>query len=443
MNRDIGQQAGTSSIGRIAMVSIHGHVRAKPPIGATDTGGQVVYILELARKLASLGREVDIWTRKFDDLPDLEIVAPGVRILRVPCGPEGFVPKERMDAHLDEWTTRALERIAREGRSYSLVSSHYWDGGVAGGRLARELGIRHFHTPHSLGESKRRQMEEAGADLAPYRFEARLPAERAIYSECDLVIATTREMAAEVTGHYGAPPAKVVMIPPGYDDGAFYPVGEASRQAIRKRLGLEGTVFFGLGRLARTKGFDLLVRGFAVAARRIPDAMLLLAIGRDGLTPGQRAQLDELLALARELGVGDRVRVLDHIPHRQTPDHYRAADVFVLSSRVEAFGMTAVEAMACGTPTVVTVHGGLHENLTFGRHALFADPCDAEELGVMMMQPARQERLRRRMARMGASRARDLFTWTGIAQQIMRLADGDPGGVEDSGDEWDLPYADL
>lgn len=443
MNPDRTSDIAREDLPKIALVSIHGHVSAHPPIGAVDTGGQVVYVLELACKLATLGRQVDIWTRGFDDLPSTEPVGPGVRILRVPCGPRGFVRKEVMFELLEEWTRGALERIRREDLRYEFVNSHYWDAGIAGTLLARTLGIAHFHTPHSIGEAKRRQMEEAGADLTPYKFEVRLPAERDLYANCDKVVATTAEMAGLVTGHYGAPADRVVVIPPGYDDSAFYPVGTATRNAIRQRLGIEGSVFFALGRLARTKGFDLLVRAFALAAARIPDARLLLAVGKDGADGRQRRQLEELMALARELGVADRIRVLDPIPHRQTPDYYRAADVFVLPSRVEAFGMTAIEAMACGTPTVVTVHGGLHETLTFGRHALFADPCDAEELGIMMVQPLRQDRLRRRLSRMGANRVRGLFTWTGIAQQVLALAEGDDDLSGESADEWDRPEADL
>lgn len=422
------------------MISLHGHVRARPPVGATDTGGQVVYVLELSRKLAQLGHEVDIWTRGFDGLPSEEAVAPGVRILREPCGPAGFVPKEKMAALIPDWCRNALARIEREGLRYRFLNSHYWDAGLAGLALGETLRVPHFHTPHSLGEAKRRQMEAAGANLEPYRFGERIPAERRIGAGCDRLVATTHEMAAMLEADYGVAPERVQVIPPGYDDAAFYPVGAATRQLLRKRLGFEGTVYFALGRLARTKGFDLLIRGFAVAAQRIPDAQLLLAVGASGQTPGQAAMADELRALAAECGVADRVKLLGHIPHRETPDYYRAADVFVLSSRVEPFGMTAIEAMACGTPTIVTVHGGLHQALTFGRNALFADPLDAEDLGIMMTKPPRHEGLRSRLSRMGAHRVRSLFTWTGIAQQLLRMTGEEESDLEIEEEAWDQPW---
>lgn len=427
------------------MISIHGYVSANPPLGATDTGGQVVYVLELSKKLASLGYAVDIWTRLFDGQSAEETLSPGVRIIRIPCGPEGFVRKEVMHEHIAEWCENAMRLIRRERLKYEFLNTHYWDAGLAGRTLGRQLGVKHFHTPHSLGLAKQRQMETAGAPVAQYNFPMRLESERALYADSDAVVATTMEMADMIVNDYGAPKERCVMIPPGYNDAVFFPIGEASRQTLRQRLGFSGSVFFSLGRLARTKGFDLLIRAFAVTAKRVPDAHLMLGVGGDDLSPNQQALLDELHAIAEECGVADRVTFLGYIPHHRTVDYYRAADVFILGSRVEPFGMTAVEAMASGTPTVVTVHGGLYRALTFGRNALFADPFDAEDLGITMMKPVRHPRLRARLCRMGAYRARSLFTWTGIAQQLITHADGggDDTALPPDDKEWDEPWNDI
>ncbi len=147
------------------------------------------------------------------------------------------------------------------------------------------------------------------------------------------------------------------MIPPGYDDNRFFPVSAPSRQAIRQRLGFEGRVVLAIGRLAQNKGYDLLIEAFTLVTQRIPDAVLFLAVGGTQLNPKEQKLLDELHALVAERGLTDKVKFGGFVADADLADYYRAADVFVLSSRYEPFGMTAIEAMACGTPTVITTHG--------------------------------------------------------------------------------------
>ena len=409
---------------RIAMVSTHGYVAAQPPLGATDTGGQVVYVLELSKKLTQLGYEVDIWTRQFEDQPALEPVAEQVRIIRMPCGGREFIPKEYLSQNLQQWGENALRFIQLHGLTYEFINSHYWDAGVAGQHLSKAIGVPHVHTPHSLGIWKKRQMEnDFPGDVAKfeqqYNFKKRIRHERRLYADADLLVATTPPQLNLLTQEYEVPATNCRMIPPGYDDNRFFPVSEGSRNAIRQRLGLSGWVVMALGRLARNKGYDLLIQGFAVLASRVPEAVLHLAVGGTHLTKLENDILGELKALVSQLNLQDRVRFDNFIPDDQLADYYRAADLFVLSSRYEPFGMTAIEAMASGTPTVVTVHGGLYRTLVFGRHALFADPLDKEDLGITMLKVFRHPQLRNRMSRMGTLKARSLFTWTGIAQQLI------------------------
>lgn len=277
-----------SSLPRIAMISTHGYVAAQPPLGAADTGGQVVYVLELSKKLAQLGYEVDIWTRRFEDQPEVEAVADQVRIIRAACGGRAFIPKEYLHQKLPQWGENALRLIQRHGLKYEFVNSHYWDAGLGGQHLSDVLDVPHLHTPHSLGLWKKRQMEQDYPDDAAkfeqqYNFTRRITDERLLYQTSDMVIATTPLQADLLVQDYEVPADKCRMIPPGYDDNRFYPVGEASRKAIRQRLGFNGRVVMAVGRLARNKGYDLLVQGFAVAAQRDPEASLYLAIG--GTTP--------------------------------------------------------------------------------------------------------------------------------------------------------------
>jgi len=432
---------------RIALVSTHGYVAAHPPLGAADTGGQVVYVLELAKKLAQLGHKVDIFTRRFEDQPEIDAVDENVRVIRIPCGGPDFIPKEYLHRHLTEWSEKALRYIKREGLNYLFINSHYWDAGVAGQRLSEALSIPHIHTPHSLGMWKKKQMEtdypeRADKFEAEFNFKERIQHELIIYRSCQLVIATTPIQLDMLLDDYGLNRSRVHMIPPGYDDNRFYPVSESSRQMIRQQLGIEGKVVLALGRLATNKGYDLLIDGFSVLASRVPDARLRLALGGENLDDQEATILRQLHEQVNALGLADRVDFTGFIPDDELPDYYRAADLFVLSSRYEPFGMTAIEAMASGTPTVITVHGGLFRAVSYGRHALFADPFDKEDLGITMMKPFKHPRLYDRLSRMGAHKARSLFTWTGIAQQLVALVEGRPAAQALDEADWAEPWND-
>ena len=438
-----------SPLPRIAMISTHGYVAAQPPLGAADTGGQVVYVLELSKKLAQLGYEVDIWTRRFEDQPEIEPVADQVRIIRARCGGDDFIPKEYLYEKLPAWGENALRFIAAHGLKYQFINSHYWDAGVAGQHLSEVLGVPHIHTPHSLGIWKKRQMEADYPDDAAhfekkYNFKNRIREEELLYKMAEMVIATTPQQLDLLEQDYDVPNDKCRMIPPGYDDNRFFAVSEASRRAIRQSLGFHTPVVMALGRLARNKGYDLLIQGFELVVQRRPDAILYLAVGGTNLNAEDEIILNELKALIEELKLTENVRFGSFIPDEQLPDYYRAADVFVLSSRYEPFGMTAIEAMACGTSTIVTVHGGLHRALTFGRHTLSTDPFDREDIGIMIWKVLKHPRLRARLSRMGAHKARSLFTWTGVAQQLVALVEHRATGSFTLSDtEWDEPWNDA
>jgi len=409
---------------RLALVSTHGYVAAQAPLGAADTGGQVVYVLELAKRLGQLGYSVDIWTRRFEDQPAEEPVDDRVRILRAACGGPDFIPKEYLYSKLGEWAENALRVIRNQGVSYTFVSSHYWDGGVAGQYLCDALGIPHIHTPHSLGLWKERQMradypDGLGKFEQVYNFKVRIHHERQLLTDSDLVVATTPAQIDMLTQDYEVPIRKLRMIPPGYDDTRFFAVGQTTRELLRRRFGFQGKVVLSLGRLARNKGYDLLIRAFKEVLSREPDAKLHLAVGGEKLDSREELLLSEYRELVASLGLVDRVTFAGFVPDAELADLYRAADAFVLSSRYEPFGMTAIEAMACGTPTIVTTHGGLFRVLRFGIDGLFADTFDAVDLGVTIVKALRHKKLAERLSRNGAHTARSLFTWTGVAQQVL------------------------
>jgi len=368
---------------RIMMISTHGYVSANPEFGKPDTGGQVVYVLELSRSLARLGYSVDILTRRFEGQPRTEEVDQRVRILRFPCGGVEFIPKERLCDSIPEWVENALSYLQPKRMRYAFINSHYWDAGLAGQSMAYQLGVPHVHTPHSIGSWKRDNMDGDHQELErQYNFKKRIREEKCIYDECDAIIATTppqRHILAN--GAYDVDPAKTFVVPPGYDDTRFFPVSKGQKTVLRGELGFADRIVLAIGRMARNKGYDLLIQAMPVVFKRLDDVKLLLAPGSQDPDDNERRQIQELKDLAEKLGIADRVIFRNYITDEELPDFYRIADVFALSSRYEPFGMTAVEAMACGTPTVMTTQGGLSEQIRWGVEGIYADPFDPECFG--------------------------------------------------------------
>lgn len=420
----------------ILMISTHGYVAAEPEFGKPDTGGQVVYLLELSKCLANMGYSVEILTRQFEEQPAVEEVAERVRVVRLPCGGRDFIPKEQLCEHLPEWIENAARWVHSHPYRFKLINSHYWDAGIAGQTLADRFGIPHLHTPHSIGSWKRDSMGLDPAEMEnKYNFKRRIQEEKVIYEDCDLIIATTPAQRDILHGEdYGVSAAKIRVIPPGYDDIRFFPVSHSTRRVIKQRLGMEGPTILTLGRIAKNKGYDLLLRGLPLIQRLVPEVRLVLAIGSTSPNGEEQEMLQSLLDLSHELGVADRVLFKDYIDERDLVDYYRAADVFTLCSRYEPFGMTAIEAMACGTPVVMTTEGGLCEQVTWGVEALYENPFDVEAFGYAVAAVLRHPRISAQLSKFGPRKARSRFTWTGIAQQLLMSLESRRPEVANEGD---------
>ncbi len=408
---------------RILMISTHGYVASVPELGRPDTGGQVVYVLELSKALARQGFAVDILTRQFEGRPSLEVVEENVQIVRVPCGGDDFIPKEILVQHVPELIRRVLDDPQLAQFEYSLINSHYWDAGVVGAGLARAWDVPHVHTPHSMGVLKRKHLGDvADEDLSAYNFEERIRRERMIYHQAELLVPTGAEQTdcLNESDEYNVPLEKIAQIPPGFDDSVFYRLLDGQRTVIKEMMGWSAPTVLAAGRLALNKGYDLLIRAFPAVLRRIPDAQLVLMVGSDRPSAEERRLQTELKLLAGELGVGSRVQITTCVSQSRLADCYRAADVFVLCSRHEPFGMTAIEAMACGTPTVITTHGGLWEELNWGHECIYCDPYDVEALANAVCSPLQHHRIRHQLSRQGATTVRERYTWEQVALQLLR-----------------------
>jgi mannosylfructose-phosphate synthase len=406
----------------ILMISLHGYVGAHAELGKPDTGGQVVYVLELADRFSRLGKCVDLVTRQFEDQPEYDEVNENYNVWRIPFGGKKFIRKEDMHDHLKKFVTNTLAAIKKENKKYDVVYSHYWDAGWAGQKIAEELGICHVHTPHSLGWWKQHTM---GSDMdekemeKTYRFKERIRKEYFVYQMCNFVIATTLPQVDLLIQQYDMLSKNCSMIPPGIDENRFFPVPSKENDKIRLKYDIKPTDILALGRMAHNKGYDLLLHALPTVFELCPEARLVAAVGGD--SQQDRDGIDSLKALAKELGVMDKIKWKNYIADEDLANVYRSASIFVMPSRYEPFGMVAIEAMACGTPSVVTVHGGLCDLIDFGNQSLFADPHRPKEFGAMMAMPLLYPKLRNEISVEGARFARRNFGWTGIAKRILTI----------------------
>jgi mannosylfructose-phosphate synthase len=409
----------------ILMLSIHGYVAAEPELGKPDTGGQVVYVLELANRFSRLGIKVDLVTRGFEDQPEFDIVNENFKVWRIPFGGDKFIRKEDMHEHLGKFVTNFMTRSRNKGIKYDIVYSHYWDAGWAGQKIAEEFDIPHIHTPHSLGWWKRhnmgQQMDEATMEKN-YRFEERIKKEFFVFQMCNHVIATTDPQYDLLIEKYDVLSRRISVIPPGMDENRFSPVRLEDKRRLQKKLKFGTQDVLVVGRMAKNKGHDLLIQAMPTLLKLVPGAKLVAAIGSDDSKQDIKG-VDELKKLAQELQIADKVTWRPYIPDDELADYYRAASIFSLASRYEPFGMVAIEAMACGTPAVVSVHGGLKDIIDFGNQALFADPNRPEEYGAMLAMPMLYDDLALEISVEGARFARRMFGWTGIAKRMIAIFD--------------------
>lgn len=408
------------------MVSAHGYVDPKPNVNLPDTGGQTIYVVELAKALAQKGHQVDILTRRFDDRPAVQEIAEGTRIIRLEDGVSNFVPRADTYLQMDNLAQHFHEWCRKNKQTYDVVHTHYWDAGIFAMILRNHYNWKsiHVHTPHSLGLRTLGAFGDDSYGTVQYRTEC----ERSLYGCSDLVIATSSDQAEHLRGPtYEVGRERIRVIPPGYDDSLFFPAPGQWRDSLRADRGWTTPIVFAAGRLDRCKGYDLLVQAMRYVWERHSEAKLYIAAGRRR----DNAGVDEFRgALRRDyldiVGPAHRDRLIlsSGLPQHKLVDAYRAADVFALSSRYEAFGMTAIEAMACGTPTVVTTASGMREQLDWGDQCIYANPHDAAEFGLAISNLLTYNEARERLRTHGAICARTLYTWAKIADRMEDLYNG-------------------
>ncbi|HEX2903001.1 MAG TPA: D-inositol-3-phosphate glycosyltransferase [Jatrophihabitans sp.] len=401
---------------RIATLSVHTSPLDQP--GAGDAGGMNVYVLETARRLAASGVEVEIFTRAVSsDLPRSVQVEPGVLVRHITAGPYEGLSKNDLPGQLCAFTAAVLRTEAQHEEGwYDLVHSHYWLSGQVGWLARDRWRVPLVHTAHTLAKAKNAAMAAGDCPEPP----ARIIGEQQVIDEADRIVANTADEAEQLQRWYDADPAKVVTVPPGVDLGTFCPM---DRAAARAAIGVpaDALVLLFVGRLQPLKAPDVLLRTAAELVRRDPQAAQRLQVLVVGAPSGNGlAEPSAYPDLARALGIADRVRFCPPASRAELARYYNAADLTVVPSHNESFGLVALESQACGTPVVAARVGGLPTAVPAGRTGLLvaghriADWADA--LHSLLHDPGR----RAAFARQARSHA-EQFSWRHTADGLLAV----------------------
>lgn len=402
---------------RVAMICVHTSPLDQP--GTGDAGGMNVYVVELAQALARQGSVVEIFTRATSSAnPDVVEVSPGVSVRHITAGPFEGLDKNDLPGQLCAFTAGVLRTEAsRTAGWYDVVHAHYWLSGQAGFLAADRWDVPLVHTMHTMAKVK-------NAYLAPGDHpepRGRVIGEEQVVDAADALVASTAAEADELVQMYGADPERVHVVAPGVDLRLFRP-GDGDPEEVmaaeRARLGLpEGPLVLFAGRVQPLKGPDVVVEALAAmrdAGRVVPTLVVL------GGPSGRATALRELQALAAQVGVAEHLVLHPPVPRTELAHWFRAADLVVVPSHNESFGLVAVEAQACGTPVVAAAVGGLRTVVRDGESGVLVHGHDPARWG-QVLADLLDDAERRARLREGAARAGASFGWDEAAASMLEV----------------------
>jgi D-inositol-3-phosphate glycosyltransferase len=395
---------------RIAVVSMHTSPTAS--LGHAGNGGLNVYVREVCAAFSERGIATDVFTRRQSpDDPAIEQLASLSRVVYLDAG--AGLDKYTLYAEVPGFARQISEFAAAQGIKYDLLFSHYWLSGEVACLLRPGFASGWAHIAHTLGLVKNKTLA-SGARPEPA---LRIRVEGEIAQQADLLIASTADEAGELVASYGADPDRVFVVRPGVDLSMFQPVDRAD---ARRKIGQgAGRLLLYVGRLERLKGVDVAIRALALLRDRTHDDVRLLVVGEDS-REGDESEKQRLQIIARELGVTDRVEFAGSVAHHELPYFYGAADVCVMPSYSESFGLVGLEAQACGRPVVGSGVTGLRSVIRDGVTGYLIDGHDpaayAERIGRLLDSPE----LAQQMGRSGRLLAQR-FSWSGTADRLENL----------------------
>ncbi len=402
---------------RVAMLSVHTCPLAM--LGGKKTGGMNVYVRDFARELGCRGIEVDVFTRSQDDCQPMinHDLGPNARVIHIPAGPERPIPVAEIAQYLGEFAEGVWHFARSEGRRYDLIHSHYWMSGLVAEVLQRQWGdLPLVHMFHTLGHMKN-QIARDESERAP---QERLDGEHHVVAIVDRIIAATPAEEIQLIELYDADPAKITVIPPGVDLARFHPLDKAM---AKKKVGIpcgDTNILFA-GRIEPLKGVDTLLRAMSILQERHPEAVrnaCVAIIGGDPWADDLDAEMARLQALRAELGIHDLVTFLGAKDQDVLPYYYAAAEMVVMPSHYESFGMVALEAMAMGTPVIASEVGGLAYLVQHGLNGFHVPSRDPEALAARILELLTDHELRERLGEQARIYAQQ-FSWDRIVQRML------------------------
>ncbi|MFG3554589.1 glycosyltransferase [Micromonospora sp. NPDC047557] len=389
---------------RIAMISEHASPLAI--LGGEDAGGQNTHVAELSAALAAAGHEVRVYTRRDAlDLPVTVRAPDGYDVVHVPAGPAEPVAKDALLPHMREFSRWLIERWRGGDWTPEVIHAHFWMSGLAALTAGRQTGVPVVQTYHALGTVKRRY--QGVQDTSPAR---RISYERELGRSVDRVVAQCRDEVGELV-RMGVPRSRMTVVPSGVNLASFSPLGPvADREPGRARI-------LTVGRLVERKGFQTVVRAMAL----VPDAECVVVGGPpEGLLETD-PYARRLRALAESCGVADRVHLVGAVPREEMGRWYRSADLLVAAPWYEPFGLTPLEAMACGVPVVGTAVGGIRDTVVDGTTGDLVPARDPNALAAAI-QRLLDDRIRRfRYATAARERARSRYSWAATAERLAEV----------------------
>ncbi|MFD0794072.1 glycosyltransferase family 4 protein [Mucilaginibacter litoreus] len=400
---------------RIAMISEHASPLAD--LGGVDTGGQNVYVAQLARHLAAQGYMVDVYTRKDDNkLADVVNWVPGVRVMHIKAGPVANVIKEDLLQYMDEFRKNMLKFILKERISYSLVHANFFMSALVAIGIKEELGIPFAVTFHALGHVRR--IHQAEADKFPVE---RLAIEEMAVKKADHIIAECPQDKEDLIKYYKANESKISIVPCGFSAGEFNPM---DKEAARRILGLpqDERIILQLGRMVPRKGVDNVIEALSQVNVKNKRVRLVIVGGEcEELEEETCPEFARLLNIARKHGIVDRVTFAGRKNRNVLKYYYSASDLFITTPWYEPFGITPLEAMACGTPVVGSNVGGIKYSVEDGETGVLVSPNNPTELANKVSELLTDEALLEQMSENAIERVNRLFTWANVAAQISNI----------------------